>query len=147
MSWPGLVLDTSSNSLLSSKLSMCWECRIVDASRMSRISKKNFENLKSQKKVACYHLENEFSTFSTLDMLNNEFSTHQLYMSTSIYTQHCQPWSPSGTSLFHTCTPALVCIFIGLAQFRGNVYSQRFLEAKTAFECGPFVETGKQISI
>ncbi len=37
---------------------------------------KNLENSLSQKnKVAYYHLENEFSTFSTLDIPSNEFST------------------------------------------------------------------------
>ncbi len=48
-------------------------CRLVE-------NVKNFlktlENSKSKKKVACYHLENEFSTFSTLNVLSNEFSTY-----------------------------------------------------------------------
>ncbi len=48
---------------------------------MSRITKTN-EKLKSQKRSVCYRLENEFSTFSTLDVLGNEFSTLQLDMLT-----------------------------------------------------------------
>ncbi len=43
---------------------------------------KTLENSKSQGKVVCYHLENEFSAFSTLDVLSNEFSAHQLDMLT-----------------------------------------------------------------
>ncbi len=48
---------------------------------------KTLENSKSQKKVARYHLKNEFST---VDVSSNEFSTHQLYTLTSIYTLYCQ---------------------------------------------------------
>ncbi len=77
-------------------MSICWECRNVyisrmlnrqhvenielsmcRESRMSRISKKNVRKLESWKKVACYHLENEFSTFCTHDASSNEFSTRR----------------------------------------------------------------------
>ncbi len=49
--------------------------------------------------MACYHLENEFYTFSTVDVPSNEFLTHLLYMWTSIYPQHCQPWSLPNTNI------------------------------------------------
>ncbi len=87
LSGTGLALGTSSNSLPSRNLSTCWECWIVD---MSRISKKTVKN---EKKVACYHLENELSTFSALDVSSNEFSTCQINTSMLIYTRHCQPFS------------------------------------------------------
>ncbi len=45
---------------------MCRECREFS------------KNRQTQKKVVCYHFENEFSTFSTLYMSSYEFSTRQL---------------------------------------------------------------------
>ncbi len=63
----------SSNSVLSSDIYM---------SRMLRISKKLSKTRKVKKKVACYHLENEFFTFSTLDVSSNEFSKRLLDTST-----------------------------------------------------------------
>ncbi len=71
------------------KLSTCWECQIVD---MSRISKKISKTQTVEKKLHVTALNNEFSTFSTLDVSSSEFSTSRLYMSTSIYPWHCQPW-------------------------------------------------------
>ncbi len=110
----GLALDALSNSLLSSNLSMRRECRIIYALRMlnylcvenvevelsmrrecelstCRKFPKNLRKLEKSKKVACHHLENKFSAFSTFDVSSNGFSTHRLYISVSIYTGHCQP--------------------------------------------------------
>ncbi len=56
--------------------------------RMSRISKKPLKTWEVKKQVACYHLENEFSTFSTFDMSSNEFLTHQLDLVNS--THRCR---------------------------------------------------------
>ncbi len=74
------------------------ECRIMDVSRMSncgcvenvelwtcrecREFPKNPRKLKKSKKVVRHHYENEFFTFSTPDVSSNEFSKHQLDMST-----------------------------------------------------------------
>ncbi len=71
----GLARDASSNYLLSNNLSTYQERRIVNVLRMSRIFV-NPRKLEKSKKE-CYQLENEFSTFSTLYVSSNEFSTCQ----------------------------------------------------------------------
>ncbi len=63
------------------ELSMHHECGIVDASRISNCRRvKNIENfqktLQKSKKLHVTILK-EFSTFSTLDVSNNEFLTHR----------------------------------------------------------------------
>ncbi len=76
---------------------MCWECQIVDLSRMSNCRPVENVELSTCRECQIVNLSrmsncrHEFSTFSTLNTMSNEFSSHQLYMSTLIYTRHRQP--------------------------------------------------------
>ncbi len=64
------------------ELLTCRECQIIDALRISR------KKTRKLKKVVGYHPENELSTFSTLDVLSNEFSIHQLTRHVDSTCQH-----------------------------------------------------------